>query len=186
MRQINLLIIIFLLTLSACGPYWYKPYGRIFKDMPQGGTPGFQLGWKHGCESGMATQFGGAFYQSFYTWKKDPDIMSSNPNITAIKERYQQGLPINWNNPAEVGKNFSDYKKVHPAAYAYCKHTVLGMLQSANLDPSLAGGDRWDPSTSNLENIYLIDVKGDMRSAAWYGLILYFCFFNLLYAYRSK
>lgn len=45
--------------------------GWVFKNIPKDGTPGYKLGWIHGCESGLGTQFGGAIYQSFYTWKRD-------------------------------------------------------------------------------------------------------------------
>jgi hypothetical protein len=163
------LTVILILLLTSCGPYWYKPYGRIFDDRPRGGTPGFNLGWNHGCESGMSGNFGGAFYQTFYNYRKDPDIMSSSPNLEKIRNRYKKELPINWNNSEEISKNLSDYKKIFPAAYAYCKHSVLGMLQSANMTPPNAGDSeaRWDPSRSNLENIYRIDGRGDARWSLW-------------------
>ena len=81
--------------------------------MPKNGSPGFKLGWIHGCESGLGSQFGGAFFMSFYSWKRDPDIASVDPNITRIRARYKKELKdVNWDNPAEVKKNLSDYNSV--------------------------------------------------------------------------
>jgi hypothetical protein len=159
--------LLWLSFLSGCGPYWYKPDGKIFTTMPQGGTPGFELGWKHGCESGLSTQFGGAFFQSFYTFKKDPDIMSVNPDLEKIRRRYIKELPINWNDPEEVKKNLSDYKRIHPAAYAYCKHTILGTMQSSAMEPPLPGDTRWDPAKADIGNVYRIDARGDTRWSLW-------------------
>ena len=66
--------------------------GFIFRHAPKEGSPGFRLGWMHGCESGLGTQFGGAIYQSFYSWKRDVDIASSNPDYKKIKNRYKKEL----------------------------------------------------------------------------------------------
>ena len=79
-------IILLFLTLNSCSPYWYKPMGFIFNHVPKEGSPGFRLGWMHGCESGLGTQFGGAIYQSFYSWKRDPDIASSKKLKIVIKK----------------------------------------------------------------------------------------------------
>ena len=77
--------------------------GFIFRHAPKEGSPGFRLGWMHGCESGLGTQFGGAIYQSFYGWKRDADIASYNPDYKKIKDRYRKELRgVNWNNIQEL------------------------------------------------------------------------------------
>ena len=53
-----------IVVLASCNKYWYKPYSKIFNHKPEG-SPGFELGWMHGCESGLGTQFGGAFMMTF-------------------------------------------------------------------------------------------------------------------------
>jgi hypothetical protein len=168
----KILILITILILSSCGRYWYKPYGKIFKQMPKGGSPGFELGWIHGCESGLATQFGGAIYMSFYSWKKDVDIIKTtktSQDITRIKNKYKKEklANINWNNPVEVQKNFDDYKAIFWAAHIFCRHGILGELQMAGMDPSLPGEERYNPAKHSLGNIYKIDGKGDARLSYW-------------------
>jgi hypothetical protein len=162
----TLTLILFLTNCSV--PNWYKPQGYIlFRQLPKGGTPGFNLGWIHGCESGLGSQFGGAFFLTWYTWKKDPDISSSNPDILTIKSRYKKELKkINWDNPAEVKKNFSDYNSIFWAAHIFCRHAVLGNLQSAGMEPALPGNERYDPAAHSLGNIWKIDGKGDTRYGA--------------------
>ena len=167
----NILTILLILILSSCGRYWYKPYGRLFKYQPKG-SPGFELGWLHGCESGLSTQFGGAIFLSFYAWKKDPDISKTShtsEDLVKIRERYKDEkiYHINWNNPAEVQKNFSDYKTVFWQSHIFCRHAALGTLQMADMEPPLVGQERYNPSAHSLGNIYKIDGKGDSRYTYW-------------------
>jgi hypothetical protein len=155
-------------TLAACAPNWYKPMGQmLFSYMPKDGSPGFKLGWIHGCQSGLGSQFAGAFYMTFYTWSRDPDITSSNPNIQVIRERYKKELKdINWDNPAEVKKNFSDYNTIFWGAHSFCRHSALGILQTARMAPTLPGDERFDPGAHNLGSIWRITGKGDTRIGA--------------------
>lgn len=164
MKKLTLIFSIFL--LSSCSvPNWYKPYGyQLFKQMPKDGSPGFRLGWVHGCESGLGSQFGTAMYHTFYTWKRDPDITSVNPDFEKIRKRYKKELrSINWNNIDEVKKNFSDYNTVFWGAHAFCRHAVLGILQTAGMTPQLAGDARWEPSGHSIGNVWKINGKGDTR-----------------------
>lgn len=140
--------------------------------MPKGGTPGFELGWKHGCESGLGTQFGGAIFMTFYTWHKDPDIVKFNKtpeDIARIRERYKKELAnVNWNNPAEVSKNFSDYNTIFWPAHGFCRHYALGQLQNAGMTPPIPGDDRAFGNaggglTDSIGNVYKIDGRGDGR-----------------------
>lgn len=159
--------LLLILTLTGCVANWWKPQGYIiFRQMPDGGTPGFELGWIHGCESGLGSQFGGAIYMSFYTWKKDTDILSDNPPIDKIRKRYKKRLKnVDWNNPAEVAKNFSDYKKVFWASHIFCRHAVLGNLQSADMAPPNPNEKRYEMGKHNLGSIWKINGKGDTRFA---------------------
>lgn len=164
----NKIIIIFtLIFLNSCVANWYKPMGyRVFKQMPKGGSPGFELGWIHGCQSGLGSQFGGSFYMSFYSWSRDPDISSSTPNIDVIRNRYKKELKkINWNNPEEIKKNFDDYNKIFWSAHIFCRHSILGTLQSAGMTPPLPSQQRYDPSAHNIGSIWKINGKGDTRFA---------------------
>jgi hypothetical protein len=164
-------ILLLLLLLCSCSKHWYKPFSRVFKNMPKGGSPGFELGWQHGCESGLGTQFGGAIYQTFYTWKRDVDITSSTnidqEIIRKIRKRYEKELKgINWDNISEVKKNFSDYNTIFWTASAFCRHSLLGILQTAGMTPTLPGDDRYDPTAHSVGSIWKINGKGDARYAA--------------------
>jgi hypothetical protein len=174
-KKIFLTLII--LSLVSCSRYWYKPYGKLFNQMPKGGTPGFELGWLHGCESGLGSQFGGAVYMTFYTWKKDPNIASSNRSpeiLEKIRQNYKDEkiAKINWGNPAEVDKNFSDYNTIFWGAHTFCRHSILGNIQMAGMGgaaggPPVPGEERYDPAKHSLGNIYKIDGKGDARLSYW-------------------
>ncbi|MDX2082915.1 MAG: hypothetical protein SFV53_02885 [Rickettsiales bacterium] len=152
-------LILFLTNCST--PNWYKPMGyTLFSQMPKGGTPGFKLGWIHGCESGLGSQFAGAFYMTFYTWKRDPDITSVDPNIKKIRIRYKKELRgINWDNPEEIKKNFSDYNTIFWGAHAFCRHSALGVLQTADMAPPLPGEERYDMMKHSVGNVFKITAR---------------------------
>lgn len=169
----KILTIFLVLFLSNCStPNWYKPYGYLlFRQMPKGGTPGFRLGWVHGCESGLGTQFAGAVYMSFYTWKRDPDIASIDPNIPKIRARYKKELrDVNWNNAAEVKKNFSDYNTIFWGAHAFCRHSALGVLHTADMEPPLPGDERYKMGAHSIGNVFKItkrDVRLGVNGGMW-------------------
>lgn len=136
----------------------------MFKKMPKGGTPGFNLGWTHGCESGLGSQFGGAFFMSFYSWKKDVDIASSNPDINKIRMRYKKELKdVDWNNETDVKKNFRDYNTIFWGAHAFCRHSALGILQTAGMGPPIPGDERYDPAKHSIGNVWKMNARGDTR-----------------------
>jgi len=154
------------LLLFGCSvPYWYKPYGyNTFKHLPKGGTPGFTLGWIHGCESGLGSQFGGAIYMTFYTWKRDVDITINNTNYNEVRQRYQKELRhINWNNINEIKKNYNDYNKIFWKSHIFCRHSVLGTLQMAGFNPNLPGEERFDFTKHSIGSIWSISGNGDVR-----------------------
>ena len=160
---------ILLVFCSSCAgnPHWWKPHGRTFsKHAPKDGSDGFRLGWMHGCESGFATQFGGAIYMSLYEWKKDPDLVTKNPDINKLRVKYQD-WNVNWNNVDEVNKNLSDYKKIFWRAHIFCRHTVLGTMQMAEMEPPLPNEPRYDPGKHSLGNIYNMRGRGNMRGGLW-------------------
>jgi hypothetical protein len=163
----KILIIFPLLAFASCGPYWYKPHGKIFTFLPKGGTPGFELGWMHGCESGLSTQFAGAFYKSFYSWKRDPYITKTNKtsrDVARIREKYKDELEdINWRNRKEVEKNFSDYNTIFWAAHAFCRHYTVGQLLSSDMTPPIPGDERVTFRKGAIGNVYKIDGRGDGR-----------------------
>ena len=141
----------------------------MFKKIPKDGTPGYRLGWKQGCESGLGTQFANAVYFNFYTWSRDPDITSSNPDVAKIRARYKEELKdVNWDNPAEVKKNFSDYNTIFWGAHKYCRHSVLGILQTAQMNPPVAGEDRYDPMAHSVGNIWKMSSHRDTRIGQGY------------------
>lgn len=167
----KVLSILIILLLGSCVANWWKPYGYVmFRQMPKGGTPGFNLGWTHGCQSGLGSQFGGSVFMTFYTWSRDPDITSVNPDIPKIRARYKKELKhVNWDNPANIKKNFSDYNTVFWSSHIFCRHSVLGILQTADMTPSLAGKSRYDPSAHSIGNVWKINGKGDTRYGASTG-----------------
>jgi hypothetical protein len=160
------LIIYFFSFLTSCStPNWYKPMGyMIFSHMPKEGSPGFHLGWIHGCQSGLGSQFANAFYMDFYTWSRDPDITSGSPDVAKIRERYKKELKdVNWNNPSDVNKNFSDYNTIFWGAHSFCRHSILSTQQSAGMAPALPGQERWDPMKHNVGSIWKMNGRGDVR-----------------------
>ena len=169
MKIKTILIILFLLlSTTSCGYYWYKPYGQLFSTMPKGGSPGFILGWRHGCESGMATNFGTGIYTSIYRWRKDPLFMVSNPDIGAIHKKYAKELRgVNWNDPNDVNNNIKDYKTFFIPAYNYCRHTLLGTEQMAGMTPTLAGQNRFNLDGVGFQNVFKMDGAGDARWKTW-------------------
>lgn len=159
-------IVIFASLIASCSvPNWYKPHGYVlFRQMPKGGTPGFNLGWIHGCQSGMASEFAGAINRHMYQWSKDPDIASSNPDIPKIKERYKEELKdINWDDRAEIKKNFSDYNTIFWSAHAFCRHSTLKSLHMAGINPAIPGQARYDPKVHGIGGVWKIDGRGDTR-----------------------
>ena len=166
MKNINKkhLIIFLLFFTNSCYYNWYKPMGYLFTHMPKGGTPGFELGWRHGCESGLGSQFAGALYMNFYTWKRDADLVVSNPDYNKIRKKYRKELAkVNWNNIQEVKKNFSDYNSIFWGAHAFCRHSVLGMLNTAEMDPALPGDERYNPAAHSIGNVWKMTGRGDTR-----------------------
>ncbi len=165
-------VLIFLFT-SSCGPYWYKPYGKIFKQAPKDGTPGYRTGWMHGCESGLSTQFGSAIMMTFYKWKKDPLLSVANPDLNLVRAKYEKEWKINWNNPSEIKDNIRNYKTVFWIGHIFCRHAILGTYQLAgdayggSMDPTLAGDQRYQPGGHNLGNIYSFQGRGNMQPSLW-------------------
>jgi hypothetical protein len=159
-------LLILLIFLSSCStPYWYKPYGYMsFKHLPKGGSPGFNLGWIHGCESGLGTQFGGALYQTFYTWHRDVDITINNTNYDIVKRRYKKELAkVDWSNIEDIKRNYADYNKIFWKAHLFCRHSVLGTLQNAGFNPNLPGESRFEFTNHSLGSIWSISGTGDTR-----------------------
>ena len=163
----KIITVLSLIFISGCVPYWYKPYGRIFTHLPPGGSPGYRLGWNHGCESGLGTQFAGAVFMTFYTWHKDIDIVKSQPtqeDVDRVRKRYPKELAgVDWKNPASIKKNFSDYNTVFWGGHNYCRQAALGTLQNAGMNPQLPGEERVDFSKTSIGNVYKIDGRGDAR-----------------------
>ena len=157
-------IILLFFSLNSCSKYWYKPMGFIFRHAPKEGSPGFRLGWMHGCESGLGTQFGGAIYQSFYSWKRDADIASSNPDYKKIKDRYKKELrDVNWNNLQDIKKNFSDYNTIFWGGHYFCRQSVLGTLKAADMNPALPDEERFNPMAHSIGNVFKMTSVGDTR-----------------------
>lgn len=159
-------VLLLVTFLSSCStPNWYKPRGYLlFSMMPKGGSPGYSLGWIHGCQSGAGTQFGGSFFLSSYKWSKDPDITSVRGDREVIRKRYPKRLKdINWNDEVDIKRNFSDYRLVFWDAHFLCRQVVLGTLQMGGMTPNLPGEARYNPADHHIGNIYSITSKGDPR-----------------------
>lgn len=161
----KILSILLIIYLSSCYKNWYKPMGYVFKNMPKGGTPGFELGWTHGCQSGLGSQYAGGFFMTFYTWSRDPDITSATPDIEKIRKRYEKELKnVHWDDPNDVKKNFSDYNRIFWTGHSHCRHSALSIQQTAGANPDLPSKDpRWDPNKSGIGSVWKLDGKGDTR-----------------------
>lgn len=161
-----LIALIFFITSCSPVPYWWKPRGYLlFSMMPKGGSPGYNLGWVHGCHSGAGSQFGGGFFKTFYTWKRDPDLTITKPDINKIRKKYgkKELKDVNWDDPADVKKNLSDYNLVFWDAHFVCRQVVLGTLQMADMTPTLPGQVRYDPAAHSVGNVWKTNAKGDVR-----------------------
>ena len=159
------IFVLAIITSCSSSSHWWKPNGYLFTMMPKGGSPGFNLGWVHGCQSGLGTQFAGAIGMTFYTWSRDVDITSTKPNIQAIRERYgkKELKDVNWNDPKDIKQNFSDYNLVFFDAYNFCRQTALGSLRASIGNPPLPNQTRYDPSDSNVGDIWKLDGGYDSR-----------------------
>jgi len=179
-KIIAILASISFLAASCSYANWYKPHGYTFKQVPKDGTPGLKLGWKHGCESGFSTQFGGTFYMTFYGWKRDPELLTKNPDINKLKVKYQKELPINWDNPQEVKKNLSDYRKIFWNTHNFCRHSALGthhnsgtLAQDGKWEPPLAGQMRYAPmdlgksKSHTIGNVWSFQGRGNSHLTYW-------------------
>jgi len=166
MKFAKIRIIFAAISIASCStnPNWWKPNGYLFTMMPKGGSPGYNLGWRHGCQSGLGTQFAGAIGMTFYTWSRDVDIVSSKPNIEAVKDRYKKELKdINWNDPKDIKQNFSDYNLVFFDAYNFCRQTALGTLRATVGAPPVPGETRYDPGSANIGDIWKVGGAYDSR-----------------------
>lgn len=169
-----LIILTLLLFTPSCWPNWYKPFGRIFRQAPKDGTPGYRLGWIHGCQSGLATNFGANFTIFFYSWSKDPDLVVSSPNIEKLRIKYAEELPINWDNPTEVKKNLNDYKKIFWLGHIFCRHSIVGTYQGAktihgtSFDPPIAGDPRLNLNKMHsIGNVWSFHGRGNFNLDYW-------------------
>lgn len=100
---------------------------------------------------------------SFYSWSRDPDITSVDPNVAKIRVRYRKELRgVNWDNAVEVKKNFSDYNTIFWGAHAFCRHSALGVLQTADMNPPNPGDDRYNMGAHSVGNVFKI-TKRDSR-----------------------
>tara|TARA_Y100000389_G_scaffold38523_1_gene32893 strand:+ start:786 stop:1301 length:516 start_codon:yes stop_codon:yes gene_type:complete len=167
----KIILIFTLILLSSCGPYWYKPMGKIFKQAPKApkeASYGFRLGWIHGCESGLATNFAGVFFMTFYEWKKDHDLLAQPLDKVKLSKRYRKELPIDWNNDREVNKNITDYNTIFWRVHQYCRHYALGSLRMVGFNPSLPGkGNRFMLGDHSIKDLYRLDGFGDTRWSHW-------------------
>jgi hypothetical protein len=173
MLKISKLILILFLLVS-CNRYWYKPYGKIFNHKPEG-SPGLELGWIHGCESGLGTQFGGAIMMTFYSWKKDETIAAytgefidlNDPKIKEVRKKYGKDLDIDWNNSNEIKKNFNEYNMIFWRAHIFCRHSILGTLSNSNMTPPLPSESRYNIGSHSPMNVWKIDSENNFRLTNW-------------------
>jgi len=166
MNFVKVFLTILLFAITSCStPNWWKPRGYLlFSMLPKGGSPGYNLGWTHGCQSGAGTQFGGGIYKTMYAWSRDPDISTSKPDIEKIRRRYKKELKdVNWNDPADIKRNFADYNLVFWDAHFLCRQVILGTVQMADMDPTLPGDTRYNPAAHHIGSVYKINGKGDPR-----------------------
>lgn len=167
-RKIIILTIL-LLTIS-CNKYWYKPLGKLFDQAPKApeeASYGFRLGWIHGCESGLATNFAGVFYMTFYKWKRDPDLAKGSLDRVKLSRKYKKEIPIDWNNDREVEKNIYDYNTIFWRAHQYCRHYALGSLRMSGMEPDLPGRERVSLGSHDVTDLYRLDGFGDTRFSYW-------------------
>jgi hypothetical protein len=163
-----------LLLLTSCSRYWYKPYGKIFNHKPSG-SPGLELGWVHGCESGLGTQFGGAIMMTFYSWNKDETIAAysgeninpNSPEIIEVRNKYGKDLDIDWNNPQEIAKNFNEYNMIFWRSHIFCRHSILQTLNSSEMTPPLPSEQRYEMDKHSPMDVWKFDRGNNFRITNW-------------------
>jgi len=124
MRRIMLAIPLLAVLLPASGctknklyglPKYAKPLPWVFNQVPKDMSPTYQYGWKHGCESGLATM-SNSLYHSAYRFKIDP-AMRHHALVT---------------DPAGRRSDAPEYYKAWKDAYEYCRAYGYGRVREAD------------------------------------------------------
>ena len=144
MKKITLLLFCSMLTgCSGSVPDGLKPNARLFTHMPSGGSPEYEQGWKEGCESGMSGMTN-SFYQSFYVFKQDNQLLTNEVYYKAWKDSYD-----------------------------YCKGYVYGVLKEGELRRSLPQSRRqFLPSGGGGTNILGSPTSGKNSSQGLLGWLV--------------
>lgn len=90
-------IMAILLLTSLQGCLWMKPKPALLEIDPPG-SPEFKMGFKDGCESGLAT-YGTIFYKSAYSFYQNYDMLSNIDYDRAWHEafNYCRHYSLKWN-----------------------------------------------------------------------------------------
>lgn len=107
-KTASILLLCSMLTACVGGvPNSMRPANRLFEHMPENGSDEYKQGWTEGCESGMSGMTN-SFYQSFYVFKQDNQLLTNEVYYKAWKDSYD-----------------------------YCKGYVYGIMKEANIKRSL-------------------------------------------------
>lgn len=87
MRIIAILITVFLLSGCYSAPDPIKPMSWLFQQMPEDAPNKYKLGWKDGCESGLANMTS-TTYKTFYSFKQNAELRRDPLYYKAWKDTY--------------------------------------------------------------------------------------------------
>ncbi len=104
MKRIIVLLLINLVVLGGCynSPDKVKPAAFIFNMMPKDAPTNYKIGWKDGCETGLASM-SNSFYKKFYTFRQTATLRKD---------------PV--------------YYKAWQDSYGFCKWYIYGLLRESD------------------------------------------------------
>lgn len=84
-------LLIFIIFLASCSlsdtPDILKPMPWLFKQVPENAPNKYKEGWKHGCESGLASMTN-SYFKSFYKFRQNKKLITNKSYYKAWKDTY--------------------------------------------------------------------------------------------------
>lgn len=184
-------------ALSGCFnvPAAMKPVPIGLQEAPEDAPEEYQLGWNHGCESGLAA-YGNQYYKTFYDFYYDPQLIRNPTYSKAWKDRYahcramvnrtlRDGLLMGegggyakgvfqgggWRNTSDIvrgGQNFGLWNKHHLSLPGWGDWAWGAQAKSNGLFD--LGSDMTSLGGTSLENFFFGTSNNASGNWLWGGL----------------